>query len=259
MAEKWKTSITYIEPNKILLRGYRVDELMGKITFPEAVYLALRGELPSEGEGKVIDAILVSSVDHGITAPSTLVARTLATTGVPLTTALAGGVSAVNRFHGGAIEGCMRYLYDAAKEMDGGKSATEAAADLLERLKKDGVRMPGFGHRVHTCDPRSVKLFQIAEEAGVKGKFTDLAGAVEAQLEIGLGKKLPINVDGAIAVVLCEMGFPPETGNAFFAMSRIVGMTAHYFEEISRYKPMRRIDQENWEYDGPQERKPGGR
>src|SRR4030042_4120946 len=111
MAEQtWKTAITKIEPNKVAVRGYPIDQLMGRISFGEMVYLVLKGELPTPEIGKLMDAILVSSVDHGAPPPSALAARTVASGGAPLTTAIAGGIMTINRHHGGAIEGCMQVL-----------------------------------------------------------------------------------------------------------------------------------------------------
>jgi citrate synthase len=108
----WKTAITKIEPNKVVVRGYRIDDLMGRISFGEMVYLVLKGELPTPQIGKLMDAMLVSSVDHGVTPPSALAARTVATGGAPLTTAIAGGIMTINRHHGGAIEDCMKILIE---------------------------------------------------------------------------------------------------------------------------------------------------
>ena len=102
--ETWKTAITKVEPNKLLLRGYRIDELIGNISFSQAVFLAIKGELPSEKQAKMIDAMLVSSIDHGVTPPSCLSARTIASAGAPLNAALAGGILAISKHHGGAIE-----------------------------------------------------------------------------------------------------------------------------------------------------------
>ena len=75
---KWKTGITKVEPNRIVVKGYPVDELIGKISFSQAIYLVLKGEMPSPAVGRLVDAILVSSVDHGASPPSVLAARTVA-------------------------------------------------------------------------------------------------------------------------------------------------------------------------------------
>ena len=160
----WKTAITKIEPNKICVRGYPIDELMGKISFSQAVYLILKGELPSENVGKLMESMLVSSIDHGATPPSTLSAITIASTGASLNSALAGGILAISKWHGGAIEDCMRIFYQidkSAKEQD--ISVESAADELVKTYRKNKKKISGYGHRFHINDPRSKKLFELAK------------------------------------------------------------------------------------------------
>ena len=255
-AVKWKTAITKIEPNKIQIRGYRVDELMGRVSFPQAIYLILKGDLPSENVGKLIDAMLVSSIDHGASPLSTLAAINIASSGAPLNAALAGGILAISKYHGGAIENCMRELLVIKKLKDDENFTTrEAVEEFLSLYREQKKRVSGFGHRIHTSDPRTQKLFQLAQELGIAGEFVEIAKTVEELLEKSVGRKLPINVDGAIAALLCELQFPPELANAFFIMSRLPGLVAHIYEEYTRYKPMRVIHPTEWEYDGPKERR----
>jgi citrate synthase len=251
----WKTAITKVEPNKISLRGYPIDKLMGRVSFSQAVYLALKGELPTPEVGRLVDAIFVSSVDHGATPPSALAARTVASTGGDLNAAVAAGVLAISRFHGGAVEEGMRLFLKVERRMtERSESESQAAGAVLDEMKAAGRRASGFGHRVHTRDPRTAKLFALAGEAGLAGRYVQIARAVEAVLATQTGKPLPINVDGAIAALLCELGFPPELGNAFFIIARVPGLVAHVHEERTREKPMRRIHPEDFEYDGPGER-----
>lgn len=254
--ETWKTAITKIEPNKVILRGYRIDELMGQITFAQAVFLAIKGELPSEKEARMIDAMLVSSIDHGVTPPSCLAARTIASAGSPLNAALAGGILAISKHHGGAIEDSMKMIQEAVqRKMEPNKTEEEMAAIILKEYKEKNKRLPGFGHRIHTKDPRTIKLFQIATDLGIAGEHVGMAKAIEDAVEQDSGKKLPINVDGAIAALLCEMEFPSELANGFFMLARLPGLVAHVYEEQTKMKPMRYIDPKEHEYDGYSERK----
>jgi len=251
----WKTSITDIKPNKICVRGYPVDKLMGKVSFAQAVYLILKGELPSEAVGKLIEAILVSSIDHGATPPSVLAARTVASTGAELNAAIAAGVLAISRYHGGAIEEGMKLFLEIDRRAEANNiSFKEAVNEVLKEMKEKKKRASGFGHRLHTQDPRTKKLFFMAEELGLAGKFVRIALTVEEELANLIGKRLPINVDGAIAALLCELEIPPEIGNAFFIMARVPGLVAHIHEEKRRMKPMRKIHPQDYEYDGPRER-----
>src|SRR5258705_7733867 len=91
-SDRWDTALTSIAPNAILIRGYPLDELMGRISFAEAVYLLLMGELPTTAIGRMLNAVLISSLDHGVTPPSTLAARNVATSGAPLKDAVAAGL-----------------------------------------------------------------------------------------------------------------------------------------------------------------------
>ena len=251
----WKTSVTKIEPNKVSIRGYPVDKLMGKISFAQAIYLVLTGEMPSAEVGKLVDAIFVSSVDHGASPPSVLAARTVASTGAELNAAIASGVLAISRYHGGAIQEAMHLFLDIARRMEEEKrSEADAAWDVLNEMKEKGKRASGFGHRIHTEDPRTKRLFNLAQELKLAGKHIQIALAVEKSLKDMLGKPLPINVDGAIAAVLCDLGIPSEIGNAFFIIARVPGLVAHVHEERIRMRPMRKIHPQDYEYDGPEER-----
>jgi len=253
---KWKTAITEVKPNKISVRGYAVDELIGKITFSQIIYLVLKGEMPSPEVGRLIDAIFVSSVDHGASPPSALTARTVASTGAELNSAVAAGILAISRFHGGAIEEGMKLFFQISSRMDEQNIPAEVAAqNVLQDMKARKKRASGFGHRLHTKDPRTARLFALADELGLSGKYVKIALAVEAALEQSLGKALPINVDGAIAALLCELDFPAEIGNAFFMIARTAGLVAHIQEEKTRMRPMRKIHPQDYEYDGPQGRK----
>ena len=251
----WKTSITKIQPNKVSIRGYPVDKIMGRISFAQAIFLVLTGEMPSAEVGKLVDAIFVSSVDHGASPPSVLAARTVASTGAELNAAIASGVLAISRYHGGAIEEGMRLFGEIANKAEKEEiSVPEAARNVLKEMKEKGKRASGFGHRIHSRDPRTQKLFDLAEKLKIAGKHIQIARAVEKELENTVGKSLPINVDGAIAAVLCELGIAPEIGNAFFIIARVPGLVAHIHEEWTRMKPMRKIHPQDFAYDGPDER-----
>jgi citrate synthase len=247
----WTTAISSVQPNELRLRGYRIDELMGRVTFGQAVYLALKGELPSREVGRLMDAMLVSSIDHGATPPSALTAHTAASTGATMSASVASGVLCINRYHGGAIEGCMRLLSEGIERLAGGGSAPVVASEILAELKAQKKRAPGFGHRIHTDDPRTKRLLALAEELGVSGDGVKMARAFEQALEQSLGRRLPLNVDGALAALLVDLGFPPELGNAVFILARVTGLAAHAYEEMTRQRPMRRIHPTDHEYDGP--------
>jgi len=260
---RWKTALTSIAPNAILIRGYPVDEMMGRLSFADAVYLLLMGELPSPAIGRMLNAILVSSLDHGVTPPSTLAARNVATSGAPLKDCVAAGILAFGPHHGGDIESCMRYLDRGLTMIRNGDSQDQAAEKLVEECLRSGRIPPGFGHRFHSRDPRATRLFQLAMELELEGEHVHLIRAIERALtrrEQAGGAHLPVNVDGAIAAISADLGFAYELGNAIFLISRLPGLIAHAHEERSRNAPMRQIDPKDHDYDGSAERRlPEGR
>src|SRR5437764_2134224 len=250
----WNSGITRIEPNRVAVRGYDIAELMGRVSFGAAAYLILTGELPKPEVARLMDAILVSSIDHGATPPSALAARTTASTGASLSAAVAAGIMSINRHHGGAIEDCARQLKNIADRATSQSiSMDEAATRTLTAMKEADERMPGFGHRLHTKDPRTARLFELAREAGVDGPHMKAARAVEKSFA-DAKKALPINVDGAIGAILADLGLNPAAFNGIFMIARTPGLVAHVIEEQTREKPMRRIDQVKHGYDGPASR-----
>src|SRR5438046_4290913 len=255
----WNTGVTRVEPNRVAVRGYDIAELMGHVSFGAAAYLVLTGELPKPAVARLMDAILVSSIDHGVTPPSALAARTTASTGASLSAAVAAGIMSINRHHGGAIEDCARQLKKIAdRATTESISMEEAATRTLAAMKEAGERMPGFGHRYHTKDPRTARLFELAREAGVDGPHMKAARAVEKSFA-DAKKALPINVDGAIGAIIADLGMNPAAFNGIFMIARTPGLVAHVIEQQKREKPMPRIDPVNHGYDGPPARSLSGK
>ena len=253
--EKWRTALTCIEPNMILVRGYPLDEMMGRLTFGESIYLLLMGEVPSPGIGSLMEALLVSFIDHGATPPSTLAARNTATSGAPLRACVAAGVLGFGRYHGGDIESCMQFLDRGLELVRSGRSHMDAATEIVRRSVEAGEPVPGFGHRFHTRDPRAGRLFQMALELELEGEHVRMIRAVEMVMLTAGAAPLPVNVDGAIAAVCGDLGIPPAVADALFIVSRVPGIVAHAQEERERQQPMRQIDPKDHLYDGPKVRR----
>ncbi len=252
---EWKTAITDISPGNIRIRGYSITDIMERMSYAEAVYLILKGERPSKAEAELMNAILVSSIDHGASPPSVLGTRAVVSGGNTLNAAIAGGVLVIGDSHGGAIEQAAKIMQEWADKLDSsGDNAAEVAGQLVDRFKEKKRRLPGFGHRLHKVDPRTIKLFEIAARNGYSGKHIELCKAIEKALAEKLGKELPINVDGAIAAVISDMGFDWRLGKGFFIISRVPGLLAHAYEEMTRERPMRKLGPMPYEYDGPGEK-----
>ena len=245
----WRTAIGRVRPNEILVRGHDLVELIGRHPFGDVVYLLLSGDLPGGNEGRLMDAILVSAAEHSVVAPSVAAARYVASTGVPLQAAVAAGTLGFGDHHGGAVDVAARVLLDAKET---GKPSAEAALEVCRGLRQEGRRLPGFGHVVHDRDPRAGRLFEVAEELGFHGEWCALALAFEAATDEAFGRRLAMNVDGAMAALLLELGLDWRLGKAFYVIARAPGLVAHVFEEQTRERPYRDVGWENVEYDGPE-------
>lgn len=252
----WETKITKVEPNHLVTRGFKQQDLIGNVSFGEVLYLLLKGNLPTKNEGRMMEAIIVSCIDHGVTAPSCVTTRTVASCGVPLPTAISAGLLAVGDNHGGAIENAMKMLQDAVLTMKKANiSSKEMAKEIVEKFINNKTRIAGLGHRFHTKDPRTTRIFQLAEELlSVKTHVTLFKDIQNTFSEIK-GNNFPINVDGAIAAITSDMGFDPILGKTFFLIGRSAGLTAHAYEEITTQKPVRTIVPKDAIYTGPEEQK----
>ena len=228
----WTTAIVDIHPGVIRMRGYAIEELIGRVSYPQMVWLMLRGELPTREQARLLEAALVAAVDHGPHAPSIAISRMAVTCGLPLNGAMASAINALDDIHGGAGQQCME-LYAAidADRASGMEAAVERALDAF--IAAHGKIIPGFGHRFHGTDPRAVRLLALVEVAGevVDGRFARFGRLVEAALERRTGKRIPMNIDGATAVIYSELGFAPALGRGLFILSRSVGILAHAWEQ----------------------------
>ena len=251
-ANSWKSSITNTSGGQLRVRGLEITQAMENLSFAATVFLLWVGRLPSQGEARVMDAILVSSVDHGVTPPSALATRVVRSGGNPLNAAVAAGILAIGDSHGGAIEQCARLFQERLKTRDEGPDIERLATIIVEEFQEKQRRLPGYGHRIYQRDPRTVKMFQIAEQEGIAQKGVALSLAIQTELEKRSGgKPLPVNVDGAIAALITDMGIDWRLGKGFFILSRTAGLVAHAYEENVREKPMRSFGQTLPEYDGP--------
>jgi citrate synthase len=238
--EPWRTAIVTSDATHIWVRGYEITSLMQRSSFTDTIFLLHRGQLPSEGERRLLDAILIGVADHGAGAPSCAAAR-LAASGnrQSLSAAIAAGILAIGDEHGGAGSSCMDLIAAgvAASTRDG-VSIEDAARRTVEDAVRMKTRLPGLGHRVHTTDPRTATLFDMAEAEGLAGAGIAFMRALEAEARVRI-KPLPLNIDGALAAVLHDIGFPPPFGKLVFIIGRVAGLTAEVAEEYLRERPMR--------------------
>ena len=248
--ETWTTALTEAKANSIRIGGYDIVELMSKATFTDTVFLLHRGRLPDDGERRLLSAILVAVSDHGPGSPSSATARIAASGNrAAPEAAVAAGVLAIGDAHAGAGLACMELIADVLAVAGSENLSLEAAAiKLVSRARETGTRIPGVGHRVHTKDPRTAMLISLAREAGKAGDGIEVITAIEKAVAEVI-KPMPVNLDGALAAVLFDLGFPPLFGKLVFIIGRVAGLSAHVMEEYTRERPMRvRIPVA---YDGP--------
>jgi citrate synthase len=235
----WDTAIIDIHPGKIAIRGYPIEELIGRVRFPDMIWLMLRGDLPSRGQSDLLEAAMVPGVDHGPHAPSIAIARMAVTCGLPVNGAMASAINVLDDIHGGAGQQCMELYREIDAEAGKDGDLVVAATAVIGRHRDAGEKIvPGFGHRFHPVDPRTAPLFALvakAQAAGVvSGRYAAIGHAVESAISEIKKRHIPMNIDGITAVIFCELGFEPELGRGLFALSRSVGILAHAWEQKQR-------------------------
>lgn len=236
----WRTSIIDMSPGRIAFRGHPVEELIGNVSFAQMIWMMTRGDLPTPEQAALLECALVAGVDHGPQAPSIAAARMAATCGVGLNNVMATGVNMLGDVHGGAGEQCAELYLDIATRLDAGADLDAATRDGIAHWRETyGKIVSGFGHRFHKpVDPRAPRLMALVREAAeagtVSGRFADIGEAVQAEIGHQRGTQIAMNIDGATAVIFCELGFPPPLSRGLFCLSRSVGVLAHGWEQIQQ-------------------------
>ena len=235
----WQTDIIDVRPGEIDLRGYPVQDLIGNVGFVDTIWLMLRGELPSRAQAALLEAALVSSVDHGPHAPSIAIARMAVTCGARINGAMASAINVLDDVHGGPGQQCMELYLEIDAELGETGDVSGATRRVLERRRDSGEKyVPGFGHRWHPLDPRTPRLLSLVDsasaEGAVGGRFAAIGRAVEDAISDRKPQRIPMNIDGATAVIYCELGMTPELGRGVFILSRSVGILAHANEQMEQ-------------------------
>lgn len=230
----WKTSISDISPGVIRFHGYPVEQLIASadVGMATMAWLMTRGELPSVPQARLLERALVAGVDHGPQAPSIGIARMAMTCGVGINNAMASATNVLGDVHGGAGQELMEIFERIQQDP---RPVPEAVAAEIARLRAENKYVPGFGHRFHPVDPRRAPLVAAVEEARdkgvVKGLVLEIALEIERQINEGRQRPIPMNIDGATAIIYAELGFAPVLGRGLFILSRSIGALAHAWEE----------------------------
>lgn len=237
MENWWSTDIIDMEPGSIRYRGYAIQDLIGNIDYADMAWLMLCGELPNSGQSKLLSAALVAGIDHGPQAPSIAIARMASTCGVGLNNAMASAINVLGDVHGGAGEQAVQLYQQIDARIQKGEMLEKACRLELEEFWESGKKfVPGFGHRFHHIDPRAPRLLALVDEAQEKGvvdgRFALIAKCLATVIKDIKGKNIPMNIDGATAVIYAELGFAAPLARGLFCLSRSIGILAHAWEQM---------------------------
>jgi citrate synthase len=248
----WKSAISEVKDNEVRVRGYLLQDLIGKLTYSQMVALLLKGELPSPEEHIVLDALLVAASERGSQAPSALISRQAAAAGANVHAAISAGLLSLSDDTGLAIETCMQTIFETMDLVaEKSLSLEDAAMQIVSQYSAAGRRVPGFGTSSQESDQLAATLLGLVEalELPMAGA-TRVVHALEVALAAQRDRHIPLNLAGAMAAALCELNFPAQAGNAFFLMGRVPGLIAHVLEEKQREQPGRIVDPSSAGYDG---------
>ena len=247
----WRTSIAEVvsteTEEEVLIRGRKLSELIGSASFAETMFLLLTGREATKPQARVLDALLVASIEHGI-APPSMIARCYASYGTTIQAAMAGGIMAFGDVMGGAGEALGKLLSEAVAGIDGDPTEEGLRRLASEIVAREG-RVPGYGIPLHGADPRSPKLLEIARAEGCFGPHSRLAELIEGEITAKTGKAIPLNLDGVSASVILDLGFPWQLTRMFLITPRSVSFAAHYYEERQQGTRWRHLPAEDIEYE----------
>ena len=240
------TAISGHTTKGIMLRNRSLLDLVAEADFISTFFFSITGRKPTKSEKKLLNAILVAALDHGINPASGFVPRVVAASGNDILTCMASSLLALGPYHGGAVTDAMKILQ---RVQEGEADKEKACESLIDAYRLEKRRISGFGHpKYKTADPRAKLLFEIARKTDLDIEYMNLAKQMEHSLEQKLNKKLVLNIDGAIAALLLTLRIDPIAGNAIFGLARAAGSIAHIVEEQKSGKWVRRIKDDNIEF-----------
>jgi len=232
--KKLKSDLGWSTADRIVVRGRDLPEdLLGKVSLGDVAFLELKGRLPTAQESIVFNALAVTLVEHGMT-PSAIAAR-LTYFGAPesLQGAVAAGLLGIGDRFGGSVEGAARMLQEALQPAEQDTDLRGLASEIVSRHRESKEPIPGIGHPVHKeVDPRTPKLFALAAENGLSGRFVELMKLVSEEAARSAGRALPVNATGAIGAIASELELPWRVCRGLAVMARAIGLVAHIQEEI---------------------------
>ncbi|HEY1854021.1 MAG TPA: citryl-CoA lyase [Solirubrobacterales bacterium] len=255
-SDYWSTSVSQATDSKLLIRGYPIEEIIDQLSYSEVLFLAVRGDLPTKPQARVLDAALCSiPANQWIAAHLLAAAATASASPESPIPGIASGILTM-----GSVtvspQATAELIYRAQELLAETGSMDEAAIKVVEEYRAEGKRIPGLGHPTRKDhDPRATALAEVTKREGVWGEICELYSKVHQTMLEQTGKQLPINIDGMLACVLAELGFNPREMGGVAAVAAMPGIVAYVIEEIERGVPLRIVpDALGSKYTGPAER-----
>ena len=249
----WRTAISRFSAESVEIAGYKHEDLIRQLDFAGSLFVLYQQRLPKPAEAKLLNAMLISVIDHSIVA-SSAVTRIVAASGVPLQASVAAGILTIGDIHGGAGQELSRRLEDWVSEARRDQvPLREKATQVVQALRQAGERLEGYGHPLHPKgDARVDAVIDVARELELVGPHLQLALDISEAIQAASGKSLPLNIDGVVAALASDLGFNWRLGRAFIFIPRAAGLAAHAVEEATRERGWRKIAApEDIDYDGP--------
>lgn len=232
-----RSDIAYSTPERISVRGKDLpNEILGHMNLGDFAYFQLTGKTATPQQSAMFNALVITLVEHGMT-PSAIAAR-MTYAGAPesLQAAVAAGLCGLGSVFVGSMEGACRMLYEALPADRGDAADLEAIArNTVAAYRGRGAIVPGLGHPLHKpIDPRTPRLFELAAQNGMSGRYVKLMQLIGDEAARVTGKALPVNATGALGAICCEFGFPWRIVRGFGVMARAIGLVGHILEEGER-------------------------
>lgn len=249
----WRTAISRFSAESVEIAGYKHEDLIRQLDFAGSLFVLYQQRLPKPAEAKLLNAMLISVIDHSIVA-SSAVTRIVAASGVPLQASVAAGILTIGDIHGGAGQELSRRLEAWVSEARRDQvPLREKATQVVQALRQAGERLEGYGHPLHPKgDARVDAVIDVARELELVGPHLQIALDISDAIQAASGKSLPLNIDGVIAALASDLGFNWRLGRAFIFIPRAAGLAAHAVEEATRERGWRKIaSPEDIDYDGP--------
>ncbi len=211
------------------------NDVLGKLNLGDFAFLEIKGRTPTANESIVFNAMLATLVEHGMTPMA--IATRLTYLGAPesLQSAVAAGLCGMGTTFAGTAEGAARILQEALPSNKDKSDLPALAQQIVANHIESKRTIPGIGHNLHKpVDPRAPRLFQLAKESEISGRYVELMQLISVEAERALGKPgiLPVNATGALGALACELDIPWRLCRGLAVIGRAIGLVGHIAEEL---------------------------